>query len=1334
MEQSTLFNTFARRLKVLGLALVSCLLFPISASAQVGNYFNDRFIKYMQISEGEVALCGVIETTSEHTAYSSYSPFYVQVDDLRTWYDLNDEGENWFMRRRTIMGSTNGQLYGPVNNKQTGSYYPPEASVLSDTYANKRWCTLTKEEILEKYGSYPSIDENGDTWYTVSQIGDGTRNWYYNSGNNIGYQSQITLPSCIKKIAANTFRARLQNGNPQYGSCTAINLDSIEFIGSYAFAINSLDSIHLTCATLIESNAFQTSRNLKKVKLYHNIDNNDDNNNYQFSSSPAIEEVTFDTEVTRVPVGCFNACTGLITINIGNVETICANSFNGCTSLETVDLTGVSTLGNSCFSGCTSLHFTNLDLQNKNVGSSPFSGVSADRMYIKDTNITGTAILDGMVNSNIYIDGDTVASVSKFLNSSFTLDASNTIYVPCEVLNEYRMADGWRNIAAQIKGNDPGCADPENRYVYVDGVKYYTAIWVDDASTKTTTLIDLGSCKTAGSSLVIPSTWEDDDYTVTALGYASCQKTSFTSITIPETCKKVGACAFKENSNLTTMVNFDKVEEIQGDSAFLNCTALTTISLGADLHILPSKTFYNCRSLRNIDLSNISTFGDTKGDGSQFYQCYLLDDASLVGLNVAKIPAYTFYCCTSLTSVDLSNVGSLGATDMSGSSGKYGKNFSGCSSLRTVTLGSDIKEIPSYCFENCNQLTGIDLSNVETLGEYVSTSMSGGYNFYNCQRLKNVTMGNKIVILPSYSFYNCDSIKTIDLSSIRKFKNSMSGLSGYTSSYGFHFSNCDSLREVKLGGSMDEHGNIDYVSIGSNSFYGCVNLQKIDLQYVDSIGANAFAGTMKLNIHANLHNAKYIGSSSFNPSGLNTAWIRTLGDANESRSNVFNCPYMESLYLDQNDPTIVNPSQLLGSYSSKTAIFVPCTNVVSSYDTNPSTPNDKNPIEMYHLNNNWKNSSYWNRVYPMLHQVGGIEQGRKFSTFCFDKPIDFTGKTIKNTEHCIEGMLQYYLQPENNTAGFRDNRIEPLVVTGYTYSGGLEPNAGGDVSDESGSLTVANPGPRPAYTGILVRWHHDDEFNDASGLQEFYPLPPIRNASGIIQYSQSNFESMYPGVKSGTFVHEGEINSGARNKFHDKTYVDEDATGTRSYDETSGVYSGEGFSNLLIGVPEKTDSIYYYPWFYAIATDGDGHELYDEEDNPVLDTNNKSFDTHYKQFMLHGDKKRFPRCARMTENERMSGSWLRPYRAYLRLPILADGTTTTDGSGGATAAAPIKAYFYIDESNDGEATTISLKELTEGLTPEGVVYNMSGLKVSNHGLDGLAPGLYIMNGKKVVKK
>ena len=100
----------------------------------------------------------------------------------------------------------------------------------------------------------------------------------------------------------------------------------------------------------------------------------------------------------------------------------------------------------------------------------------------------------------------------------------------------------------------------------------------------------------------------------------------------------------------------------------------------------------------------------------------------------------------------------------------------------------------------------------------------------------------------------------------------------------------------------------------------------------------------------------------------------------------------------------------------------------------------------------------------------------------------------------------------------------------------------------------------------------------------------------------------------------------------------------------------------------------------------------------------------------------------------MSGSWLRPYRAYLRLPILADGTTTTDGSGGANAAAPIKAYFYIDESNDGEATTISLKELTEGLTPEGVVYNMSGLKVSNHGLDGLAPGLYIMNGKKVVKK
>ena len=521
-------------------------------------------------------------------------------------------------------------------------------------------------------------------------------------------------------------------------------------------------------------------------------------------------------------------------------------------------------------------------------------------------------------------------------------------------------------------------------------------------------------------------------------------------------------------------------------------------------------------------------------------------------------------------------------------------------------------------------------------------------------------------------------------------------------------------------------------SIGDDAFNGCSNVAEINLDNVTVYGDNAMKGCSSLTIHADFHNVTSIGSGAFQNSGLQSVWLRTLGDASEERSNVFGgCPNLLSIYLDQDDPTVVDPSHLGIVSGGKTAVFVSCTNVASAY-----TGSVKNPIEMYHLNDNWGKSDYWNSVYPMLHQVGGVEQGRKFSTFCFDKPIDFTGKPIKNTEHCIEGMLQYYLQPENNTAGFRDNRIEPLVVTGYTYSGGVEPGAGGAVSDESGSLTVANPGPRPAYTGILVRWHHDDEFNDASGLQEFYPLQPIRNANGNIQYGQSSFESMYPGVKSGTFVHEGEVNSGARNKFHDGSYVDQDAAGSRSYDEMSGVYAGEGFSNLLIGVTEKTDSIYYYPWFYAIATDGDGNEIW-KEGNPVLDTANKAFDTHYKQFMLNGDQKRFQRCARMTESERMSGSWLRPYRAYLRLPILADGTTTTDGSGGANAAAPIKAYFYIDESNDGEATAISLKELTEEpgfMTPEGAVYNMSGQKVSDHGLDGLAPGLYIMNGKKVVKK
>ena len=362
----------------------------------------------------------------------------------------------------------------------------------------------------------------------------------------------------------------------------------------------------------------------------------------------------------------------------------------------------------------------------------------------------------------------------------------------------------------------------------------------------------------------------------------------------------------------------------------------------------------------------------------------------------------------------------------------------------------------------------------------------------------------------------------------------------------------------------------------------------------------------------------------------------------------------------------------------------------------------------------------------MLHQVGGVEQGRLFSTFCFDKPIDFTGKTIKDTEGCIEGMLQYYLQSENSTTNYLTNRIEPLVVTGYEYYPWTEPNS------ESGSIQVANPGVRPAYTGILVKWYPNDQYI-ADGIPDFYPLPPVRNASGIIVYNQNDsyFTSNYPNAKSGTFVHEGEGNTGSRNRFHDGSYVDLDAEGNNYYNEITHKYTGEGYSNLLIGVTEKTDYIYYYPWFYAYEYDGDGHIVY-EDNEPVLDTDNKDYDTHYKQFMLNGDKKRFQRCARFDERE--SGSWLRPYRAYLRLPILADGMITTDGSGGANAAPPIKAYFYIDENSNGGTTIISLKELTNGLTPDGAVYNMNGHKVSNHGLDGLAPGLYIMNGKKIVVK
>ena len=108
-----------------------------------------------------------------------------------------------------------------------------------------------------------------------------------------------------------------------------------------------------------------------------------------------------------------------------------------------------------------------------------------------------------------------------------------------------------------------------------------------------------------------------------------------------------------------------------------------------------------------------------------------------LGNNVTTIPSSGFEKCTSLTTISLTKVTSIGASA-----------FKGCINLKTVNMPSDAIKLESSTFEECESLTTISLTKVTSIGEYC---------FMKCTSLKISNIPNNITHLGAGCFKGCTS-------------------------------------------------------------------------------------------------------------------------------------------------------------------------------------------------------------------------------------------------------------------------------------------------------------------------------------------------------------------------------------------------------------------------------------------------------------------------------------------------------------------------------------------------------------------------------------------------
>ncbi|HCL21895.1 MAG TPA: hypothetical protein DHW47_08205 [Oscillibacter sp.] len=230
-----------------------------------------------------------------------------------------------------------------------------------------------------------------------------------------------------------------------------------------------------------------------------------------------------------------------------------------------------------------------------------------------------------------------------------------------------------------------------------------------------------------------------------------------------------------------------------GNSAFSNCTNLTTVELGNDVTSIGKSAFLKCTQLPSI------TIGDgviSIGSGA-FNGCTALTNANI---GSGAIGESAFNGCTSLANVTLGN----GVTSI-------GKNaFLRCTALTSISIGSGVTSIESGAFNGCTALTNAN----------IGSGAIGANAFQDCSRLADVTLGDGVTSIGKNAFLKCTALTSISIGS------SVKTIESYA------FSACSSLSEVTISAAQ----------IGNQAFRSANALKKVTLgDGVENIPAGAFS-------------------------------------------------------------------------------------------------------------------------------------------------------------------------------------------------------------------------------------------------------------------------------------------------------------------------------------------------------------------------------------------------------------------------------------------------------------------------------------------------------------
>ena len=341
------------------------------------------------------------------------------------------------------------------------------------------------------------------------------------------------------------------------------------------------------------------------------------------------------------------------------------------------------------------------------------------------------------------------------------------------------------------------------------------------------------------SSVLIPEsvTYNENNYNVTGIGgFAFCNCTKLTSLTIPNSVTSMGEYAFAYCTGLTSITIPNSVTWI-GGYAFKRTPWLENqsglIYIGSVLYAYRGEMPENTSIVIKDGVTSIGQYA--------FDTATRLSSITIPN-SVTRIGEGAFAGCRGLTSVTIGNsVTSIGE-----------RAFYGCAGLTSITIPNSVTSIEEGTFYDCSGLTSVTIPN--------SVTKIGGYAFSGCTGLTSVTIGNSVTSIGESVFYDCTGLTSIIVESSNTVYDSRNNCNAIietatntliqgckttiipnsvTSIRGWAFEGCTGLISVTIGNSVTR--------IGESAFYNCTGLTSITIpNSVTSIGINAFNGCTNL--------------------------------------------------------------------------------------------------------------------------------------------------------------------------------------------------------------------------------------------------------------------------------------------------------------------------------------------------------------------------------------------------------------------------------------------------------------------------------------------------------